>query len=58
VKIVFKSFCGAEDGVSAIEYALLGALIAVVIVVSVGAAGTELARLYTGIKDKIVLASQ
>ena len=42
---------------SSIEYALIGALIAVVIVVSVGAAGTELARLYAGIKEKIVVAT-
>ena len=57
MKIVLKRFCGAEDGVSSIEYALIGALIAVVIVVSVGAAGTELARLYAGIKEKIVVAT-
>lgn len=48
----------AEDGVTAIEYALFAALIAVVIAVSVGTVGTEVARLYNDISDKIVLASK
>lgn len=48
----------ADHGVTAIEYALIGALIGVVIVVSVGTVGTEVARLYNDIKNKIVLAIQ
>lgn len=36
-----------ESGVTAIEYGLLGALIAVAIVASVGATGTSLAAMYT-----------
>lgn len=47
-----------KDGVTAIEYALLAALITVVIAVSVGTVGTEVARLYGDIKDKIVLATK
>ena len=45
-----------EDGVSAIEYALLASLIAVVIAVSVGTVGIEVGRMYNEIKDKVVLA--
>ena len=48
----------AEDGATAIEYALFGALIAVLIGVSVGIVGEEIVRLYTDIKDKIVLANK
>lgn len=42
----WKDFWREEDGVTAIEYALLAALIFAVIVASVTAAGTNLAMLY------------
>lgn len=45
-----------ESAVTSIEYALLGAMIAVVIVVSVGTVGTEVVRLFTFVKDQVVLA--
>lgn len=58
MKNVLTRLREADNGVGSIEYALIGALIAVVIVVSVGTAGTEVARLYNDIKDKVVLATQ
>ncbi len=50
-------FLHNDAGVSAIEYALLGGLIAVVIVVSVSKAGTQLLSLFTYVKDQVVLAT-
>lgn len=50
-------FLRDDDGVSAIEYALLAGLIAVVIVVSVTRGGTELLALFTYVKDQVVLAT-
>lgn len=47
----------SDDGVTAIEYGLLGALIAVVIVVSVNSLGNEVLRLYANIANKILLAT-
>lgn len=47
-----------ESAVAAIEYALIAGLIAVVIVVSVSAVGTQVARLFTFVKDQVVLAIQ
>jgi pilus assembly protein Flp/PilA len=49
-------FIRSDSGVSAIEYALLAGLIAVVIVVSVGTAGTELVALFTYVKTQVVQA--
>jgi pilus assembly protein Flp/PilA len=37
-----QTFARDEDGVTAIEYGLIAALIAVVIIVSVGVVGTQL----------------
>lgn len=51
-----KRFLQAEHGVTAIEYALLGGLIAVVIVSTVAIAGNKLLSLYTYIKDQVVAA--
>lgn len=45
-----------QRGASAIEYALLGALIAVVIVGGVSATGVNLGSLYESVKDKVVAA--
>jgi pilus assembly protein Flp/PilA len=43
-----------EAGVTAIEYALLGALIAVVIVTSVGLLGVQLNAVWTAVSDAVV----
>ena len=48
-----KNFIAEEDGVTAIEYGLIAALIAAVIVVSVTSIGTNLATLFTNIAKKI-----
>lgn len=50
-------FLRNDSGVSAIEYALLAGLIAVVIVVSVGKAGTQLLALFTFVKSQVLLAT-
>ncbi|WP_229632234.1 Flp family type IVb pilin [Pseudoduganella violaceinigra] len=50
-------FLHNDSGVSAIEYALLGGLIAVVIVVSVSTAGTRLLALFTFVKSQVLLAT-
>jgi pilus assembly protein Flp/PilA len=57
VKHLIQRFLRNDSGVSAIEYALLGGLIAVVIVVSVSVAGTSLLSLFTYVKDQVVLAT-
>jgi len=46
-----------QRGVTAIEYALLGALIAVVIVGAVAATGTSLLTLFTDVADKVACAA-
>lgn len=47
-----------ESAVTAMEYALMASLIAVVIIVSVGSVGASLGALYDYVKDKVVLAVQ
>ena len=42
-----------ETGATAVEYGLLVGLIAVAIIVSVTALGTQLGTLFTGVKGKI-----
>ena len=44
---------GEENGVTAIEYALLATLIAIVIIVSVTLVGTSLDTLYDGVASSI-----
>lgn len=46
-----------EKGVTMIEYALIAALIAVVLVVILGALGTELGVTFTKIKDALTSAN-
>ena len=53
-----KSFTENEAGVTSIEYALIAALIAMVIVISVGLAGDALKDLYDDIAAKVVDAIQ
>jgi len=48
-----KNFIAEEDGVTAIEYALIAALIAGVISVSVSALGGSITTLFGNLKNKI-----
>lgn len=45
-----------EDGVTSIEYVLLGSLIAVVIIVSVNAVGFQLCQNYKNIAEAVAAA--
>jgi pilus assembly protein Flp/PilA len=51
-----KNFIAEEDGVTAIEYGLIAALIAAVIVVSVTSIGKNIADVFTKIAAKITAA--
>lgn len=53
-----KNFIRDETATSAIEYALIGLLIATVIFISVHIVSTQLLGLFTYVKDQIILASQ
>ncbi len=57
MKDQFLRFLRHERAVSAIEYALLGGLIAVVIVIAVGLAGAQLKALFDAIQTQISQAS-
>jgi pilus assembly protein Flp/PilA len=46
-----------ESGVTAIEYGLIAALIAVVIITAVGLVGTELTDTFTTISTKLAAAN-
>ena len=48
-----QKFARDEEGVTAIEYGLIAALIAVVIIVAVTAVGTKLSTLFTTISGKL-----
>lgn len=50
---ILKQFCQEEDGVTAIEYGLIAALIAVVIIGAVTAIGTELNVVFQFIADTL-----
>lgn len=56
MKPFLNIFLKSDDGVTAIEYGLLGALIAVAIVASVSSVGNEILQLYTNISDKVTAA--
>jgi pilus assembly protein Flp/PilA len=49
--IATRRFLRDEEGVTAIEYGLIAALIAVVIIVGAGLVGTNLNTLFTDISD-------
>ncbi len=49
----FVEFQTREDGVTAIEYGLIAALIAVVIIVAVTAVGTKLSTIFTSVSTAI-----
>lgn len=50
-----RQFLQDEEGVTAIEYGLIAALIAVVIIVSVGLVGTKLDGIFNYIQGKLVV---
>ena len=54
---LFKRFIVEEEGVTAIEYALIAALIAVVIIASLTALGTDIAAKFDEIAAAISGAS-
>lgn len=49
----FKKFFRDEEGATAIEYALIAALIAVVIAVALSPLGTKIAAVFTNIASKL-----
>lgn len=49
----FKQFASDEDGVTAIEYGLIAALIAVVIIASVKLVGTNLSTVFNNIAQAL-----
>lgn len=51
-----KNFMQEEDGVTAIEYGLIAALIAVVIIASVTAVGDELVLVFTEVQTELAAA--
>lgn len=52
-----QKFIREEDGVTAIEYGLIAALIAVVIVTAVTDVGTNLNKVFTTVKTKLSTAT-
>lgn len=50
---IFREFVEADDGVTAMEYVLLGGLIAVVIVVAVTGVGTGVNALFTFVAGEL-----
>ncbi|HEX9143438.1 MAG TPA: Flp family type IVb pilin [Candidatus Binatia bacterium] len=48
-----KDLIREEDGVTAIEYGLIAALIAVAIIITVGVVGTRLNGVFTTIRDAL-----
>ncbi|KAB8065843.1 Flp family type IVb pilin [Janthinobacterium violaceinigrum] len=48
-----KNFIAEEDGVTAIEYGLIAALIAVAIVAAVKLLGTNLSAVFTGVSTTL-----
>ncbi|KWF57864.1 pilus assembly protein [Burkholderia pseudomultivorans] len=49
MKAIIKRFLKEEDGVTAIEYGLIAGLIAVAIIASVSAIGTNLGSMFSNI---------
>lgn len=56
VTTIAKNFLQEEDGVTAIEYGLIAALIAVVIIASVTAVGQNLVRVFQNIAASLSAA--
>ncbi|MCZ6608808.1 MAG: Flp family type IVb pilin [Alphaproteobacteria bacterium] len=55
--IWLKSLIEQDEGVTAIEYGLIAALIAVVIIAAITVVGTELQDTFTTISDALVNAN-
>ena len=53
MNVKLMKFLREEDGVTAIEYGLIAGLIAIAIVVAVGAIGTDLSGLFNGIATRL-----
>lgn len=53
MKTLMKRFAGNKSGATAIEYGLIAALIAVVIIGGATAVGTSLDATFTGISEKL-----
>lgn len=51
-----KNFAREDDGVTAIEYGLIAALIAVTIIISVTAVGDQLVLVFTAISTALAAA--
>ena len=54
---LIKNFIREEDGVTAIEYGLIAALIAVVIIAAVTVVGTQLKKTFSTIGTKLTSAN-
>ncbi|MCZ6496543.1 MAG: Flp family type IVb pilin [Alphaproteobacteria bacterium] len=54
---LLKSLIEQDEGVTAIEYGLIAALIAVVIIAAITVVGTELQDTFTTISDALVNAN-
>jgi len=57
MRSIIRKFLGDENGVTAIEYALLGSLIAMAIVGSVTLLGGEVKELYDMVASKVLDAT-
>ncbi|WP_332876033.1 Flp family type IVb pilin [Massilia sp. S19_KUP03_FR1] len=55
-KSAVQAFIADEDGVTAIEYALIASLVGVGIVVAAGALGTKISAAFTYVGTKLVTA--
>jgi len=51
-----KNFAREDDGVTAIEYGLIAALIAVTIIASVTIVGTQLGLVFTAVSTALIAA--
>jgi pilus assembly protein Flp/PilA len=54
MKKFIKRFLSEEDGVTAIEYGLIAALIAVVIILALTAVGSELKAIFTDVETALI----
>jgi len=53
VRNIFRKFCKDESGATAIEYGLIAALIAVVIIGGVSAVGTNLSATFASLSTSL-----
>lgn len=51
----FREFVRAEDGATAIEYAVLGGMLAVAIILGAQALGIRLGEMYDAVANKITV---